>query len=69
MKELKVGGYINTPRFLQCQIAAIFADKETAMEYGFTEPTHFNESSQVRDVLGKSTGINRMIFAVVAAEV
>ena len=65
MKEIKIGGFINTPRFLQCQISAIFENEKLAYECGFNEPTHFNETSEVKSVLGKSAGINRIIFCVV----
>ena len=65
MKEVKVGGYINTPRFLQCRISAIFENEKLAYECGFSEPTHFNETSEVKDVLGKHIGTNLMIFGVI----
>ena len=65
MKEIKIGGLINTPRFLQCRISAIFENEKLAYECGFSEPTHFNETSDVKSVLGKHAGTNRMIFCVV----
>ena len=42
----------------------IYQSREDATRDGFTEPTHYTNDSQY-DILGKSIGINRMIFAAV----
>jgi len=65
MTNIEVGGYIYTPRFLQCRISAIFDNEKIAYDCGFTEPTHFDSTDMVYDVYGKSVGVNRMIFACV----
>lgn len=60
---MKIGEYINTPRFLKVKIAAIYERKNIARLDGYTEPTHYDNSEW--DILGKHTGVNQMIFAAV----
>ena len=45
-------------------IKEVYESREDATRDGFTEPTHYTNDSQY-DILGKSIGINRMIFAAV----
>jgi hypothetical protein len=60
---MKIGDYIETPRFLEVEISAIFAYEEDAFACGYNEPTHYRDDDKT--VLGKSIGINHMRFAVV----
>jgi len=61
---MKKGDTVRTPRFLTVTIKEVYESREDATRDGFTEPTHYTNDSQY-DVLGKSIGINRMIFAAV----
>lgn len=56
------GDYIYTPRFCNVRIEEVFENRDEAMENGYTEPTHYRGDY---DVLGKSIGVNRMVFAAV----
>ena len=56
------GDYIYTPRFSRVRIAEVFENMEIAKANGYTEPTHYEGEY---DVLGKSTGIDRMVFCAV----
>lgn len=58
---MKKGDWVETPRFCKVQIEKVFRDTKTAYKYGFREPTHYESSDYA--VLGKSTGLNTMIFA------
>ena len=60
---MKAGDYVYTPRFCNVKIKEIFNTETTAREFGFEEPTHYNDPDY--DILGKSIGTNRMIFAAV----
>ena len=57
-----IGIKVNTPRFLTVTIKAVFINHEIASLCGFTENTHYVGSY---DIMGKTIGENRMIFAVV----
>jgi len=57
-----VGEYIETPRFLTVKVAAILGAVE-AREMGYNVPTDYH--NEYFNVLGKSTGTNTMIFAIV----
>lgn len=59
---MKKGDYIYTPRFCNVRIEEVFSDETVARENGYTEPTHYNGEYEI---LGKSIGWNRMIFAAV----
>lgn len=59
---MKVGDYIETPRFLRVCIVEIFESIGEAWKAGYTEPTHFRGDLEV---FGKVIGENRMIFAAV----
>lgn len=61
--EIKVGDKVKTPRFLTIRIAAMFESVKLAESCGFTEPTHFENDRY--EILGKSIGLNLMIFAAV----
>lgn len=61
---MKKGDSIRTPRFLTVTIKEVYENREDAARDGFTEPTHYTEDSQY-DILGKSIGMNRMVFAAV----
>jgi hypothetical protein len=55
------GAVVQTPRFLSVMLSEVFPSREAAFAAGFAEPTHFE--SGCYDVLGKTLGNNRMIFA------
>ena len=59
---MQAGNRIKTPRFLEVQIAAIFADATLASECGFDEPTHYDDDPEC-EIFGRFAGVNRMIFA------
>ena len=61
---MKKGDWVNTPRFLKVQIEDVLTP-EQAREQGYTEPTHYDGEYSI---LGKHTGINRMIFAAVCKD-
>lgn len=50
---MKINDYVSTPRFCTVRISAIFNDKQTAFDCGFTEPTYYKGSSEI---YGKVTG-------------
>lgn len=56
------GDYVYTPRFCRVQIAEVFENKEIAKANGYTEPTYYKGEY---DVLGKSEGVNKMVFCAV----
>lgn len=56
------GDYIYTPRFCNVRIEEVFENRDEARENGYVEPTHYKGDY---DVLGKSIGVNRMVFAAV----
>lgn len=58
---MTIGDKIYTPRFCTVTIQDIYSDKLSACEAGYTEPTHYSKDGYT--ILGKSTGINKMIFA------
>ena len=59
---MKVGDRIYTTRFCTVRIKEVFETEEEARENGYKEPTYYKGNF---DVLGKSIGINRMVFAAV----
>ena len=63
---MKKGDYIYTPRFCNVRVEEVFGSRDEAKENGYTELTHYNGEY---DVLGKSLGINKMVFAAVRKEV
>ena len=60
---MKIGDWIDTPRFCKVKIREIFDTETTAKEFGFYEPTHYKNPEF--DILGKHTGTNTMIFAAI----
>ena len=56
----QIGDYIETPRFLNVRIEAIFTKVEDANTLGFTQPTHFKGDFKI---LGRNLGNNLMDFA------
>ena len=58
---MKKGDRISTPRFLWVTIQEVYENETNAREAGYTEPTHYKSSAF--GILGKSIGINRMVFA------
>ncbi len=64
--NIQLGDKVQTPRFLQVRIAAMFENIELAESCGFTEPTHFTDEDY--HIRGKSIGDNRMLFAAVKRE-
>lgn len=57
---MKVGDHIYTPRFCTVRINEVFESENEAIENGYTEPTHYRGEYKI---LGKSIGMNRMVFA------
>lgn len=57
---MKKGDYIRTPRFCTVKIEEVFDNTKVARSEGYTEPTHYEGEYEI---LGKHTGINRMVFA------
>ena len=60
---MKIGEWIDTPRFCKVKIEEVYEDNSKALENGFTEPTHYRDEEY--HVRGKNIGINRMIFAAI----
>lgn len=56
------GDYVYTPRFCRVRIEEGFEDRDMAKANGYTEPTHYKGEY---DVLGKSAGVNKMVFCAV----
>lgn len=63
MAKIEKGDYVKTPRFMTVTISDVLT-KDEARVQGFIEPTHYWDDPDY-DILGKHTGINRMIFAAV----
>lgn len=61
---MKVGDWIDTPRFCKVEIEQVFEDRREAYKNGFTEPTHYRSDPEW-DVLGKSIDMCHMTFAAV----
>ncbi|MCF2619983.1 hypothetical protein [Candidatus Pseudoscillospira sp. SGI.172] len=60
---MKKGEYVYTPRFCSVMIEKVFRSLETAVKYGFVEPTYYNNPEY--SVFGKHIGKDTMIFAAV----
>ena len=58
---MKVNERIYTPRFCTVTVEKIFESRKEARQEGYTEPTYYNENGFT--ILGKSIGLNRMVFA------
>ena len=58
---MKKGDKVRTPRFLWVTIQEVYESREEVREAGYIEPTHYQNDAF--GILGKSIGINRMIFA------
>ena len=58
---MKKGDYIRTPRFMNVRIEKVFRSEDNARKAGFTEPTHYNDSSY--GIYGKSVDQYKMLFA------
>jgi hypothetical protein len=58
---MEKGDLIQTPRFLTVRIDAMFESEKAARAEGYYEPTHYENSDY--KILGKSTGLNLMVFA------
>ena len=61
--KMEKGDFIRTPRFGTVKIQEVFQDYIEAGKQGFVEPTHYEDLEH--DVLGKSLGTNRMVFAAI----
>lgn len=62
---MKAGDTIHTPRFLTVTINEVLTPDD-AQEKGYKEPTHYERAGY--DILGKSIGLNRMVFAAIRKE-
>ena len=60
---MKIGDYVNTPRFCTVRIDAIFASEAEARANGYCEPTYYRGGDYT--ILGKSLDMYHMIFAAV----
>ena len=60
---MKVEECVYTPRFGTVKIFEIFENEEQARENGYKEPTHYQ--GKYYKILGRSFGMNRMVFAAV----
>jgi len=58
---MKIGDWIDTPRFCKVKIKDIFDDIDKCYQAGYIEPTHFKGYGY--EILGKHTGSNTMTFA------
>ena len=59
--KVKVGDYVQTPRFCGVRIENVYLTDEDLRANGYTEPTHLYDPDII--VRGKSVGVNRMVFA------
>ena len=57
------GDYVKTPRFFTIKIHEVFENRSDAFYEGFKESAHYDDG--IYEILGKSIGHNRMIFAAV----
>lgn len=60
---MKIGDYVETPRFLMVKISEVYESPLAAWEDGYRESAHYNEG--LYGVFGKSVGENKMVFAAV----
>ena len=60
---MNIGDFVFTPRFCRVQIKEIFESRDIARENGYVESTHYRKEGY--EILGKSVGVNRMVFAAV----
>ena len=58
---MRVGEYVDTPRFCKVEIAHIYEDERAAREDGYTEPTYYENPAY--GVRGKSLDRYHMLFA------
>lgn len=58
---MKVGSWVNTPRFCHVKIEAIFSTEASAREAGYEGPTYYDGAEY--GVLGKSLDMYHMRFA------
>jgi len=63
---MQVGDWVTTPRFLSVRIKEVFDNKSLAYENGYKEPTHYRDENW--EIVGKTIGLNRMIFAAYRKE-
>lgn len=60
---MKIGDWIDTPRFCKVKIKDIFDDIDKCYQAGYIEPTYYKGYDY--EILGKIIGLNRMTFAAV----
>lgn len=58
---MKKGDYVMTPRFCAVKIEDVYENEDVCRMNGFNESTHYRDYAY--GVLGKSIGVNRMVFA------
>lgn len=58
---MKKGDYVYTPRFCTVRLEKVFRSEENARKAGYIETTHYQDPKY--GILGKSIGLNRMVFA------
>lgn len=61
---MKIGDYVQTPRFLGVTIKYVFEKECDAIAAGFKEPTYYDGNPEW-DVLGKVLDMYHMQFAAV----
>ena len=59
---MKVGSYVQTPRFGGCRIQEVFESREDAWKHGYKTET-FVTTNDGYGVAGKTVGYNLMVFA------
>lgn len=64
--KLKKGDIVYSPRFCHLEIQKVFQSEAAARKAGFNEQTDYKDRDY--GILGKSIGMNRMIFAAYRKE-
>lgn len=64
--KLKKGDIVYSPRFCHLELYEVFENRAAAQKAGYSEPTGYSDSEY--GILGKSIGLNKMIFAAYRKE-
>lgn len=64
---MKVGDWIQTPRFCRVRIKEVFNSEAEAMEAGYEEPTYYDKG-EGWTIFGKSLDEYHMVFAAVRSD-
>ena len=63
-EDMKIGDYVDTPRFLTVQLERVFPSVDAAMAAGYTETTHYQGADWA--ILGKPIDLYHTTFAAAA---